>query len=367
MQIKIAKHVCFRIAIILLIFILFNSCKKVHDTNTSPVIPRTDTTKNPVDTTKNIDTSRTIVTAKLIDSSGKALSNVTCIFIPYNLPNVGFSAFSDSLGNVKMILDNYTTYTLRVSQSLNCGTFAYSKNFTTLNTSFDLGNIVIQTNSISFTVTGTVVDCNNNPIRTGNIILEEYNYQDRNKYQSSINPDGTFKLTFTVCKTDSVPVIIYAEDGSGVQVGNRVYFSLHSPEINIGKINACNNSDTLQFFNYTIDSTHYSLYPPDNPDAHPETPNWTFFSGGSQLTGGTFVYFGIDGYLAINKPGLSLVQFDIYPGYGEHPEPQPIVNITEDGPIGGYIAGNIKLKIEALDTSHSVHDATCSFRVKRKQ
>ena len=265
-----------------------------------------------------------------------------------------------------MILDKNTAYILKVSQSLNCGTFDYSKNFTTVNINLDLGNIIIQTNEISVTVTGTVVDCNNNLIKTGNIILEEYNFEDRNKYQSSINPDGTFKLTFTVCKTDSIPVIIYAEDASGLQIGNRVYFSLHSPENNIGKITACTNTDTTQFLKITLDTSEYTYYFPDNPDSHPENPGWTFITAGNRMKGETQVYFGIDGFLAIGKPGLSLIEFDIDPGYDEHSEYVPIVNITEDGPIGGYIAGNIKLKVETLDT-HSIHDASCSFRVKRKQ
>jgi hypothetical protein len=368
MQLKIAKRLCFLIAsIFLLIFIAFNSCKKVDDTNQNPVIPRVDSTKNSVDTTKNTDTSKTIVTARLLDSSGKALSNAPCIFISYNLPNSGFEAFSDSLGNVKIILDKNTSYILRVSQSLNCGTFNYSKNFTTVDINLDLGNLVIKTDATSYTVTGTVVDCNNNLVKTGNIILEEYNYQDRNNIQSSINPDGTFKLTFTVCKTDSVPVIIYAEDPSGQQIGNRIYFSLHSPENNIGKITACTNTDTSQFLKITIDTSEYIYSFVDNSNSHPEAGLvWTYITGQNQMTGPFEVNFGIDGFLAVGKPNLSLVQFDIEPKYSEADSP-PFVVITEDGPIGGYIAGNIKLKLETLDDTHSIHDATCIFRVKRKQ
>ena len=82
MQLKIAKRPCFLLAtIFLLSFIIFNSCKKIHETNRNPVIPPVDTTKNSVDTTKNTDTSKIIVTAKLLDNSGKAISNVSCTFI----------------------------------------------------------------------------------------------------------------------------------------------------------------------------------------------------------------------------------------------------------------------------------------------
>ena len=272
MQIKIAKRLCFLLAIIsLLTFIFLNSCKKVDDANQNPVIPRVDSTKNSVDTT------------------------ISCI------------------------------------------------------------------------ITGTVVDCNNNLVKSGNIILEEYNFLDQKRYESPINADGTFNFNFTVYKTDSIPVIIYAEDPSGQQIGNRVYFSLHSPGNNIGKITACTNTDTSQFLKITLDTSEHTYYFPDNPNSHPENPIWTFITAGDPMKGETQIYFGIDGLLAVGKPGLSLVEFDIDPGYGEHPETPPVVIITEYGPIGGYIAGNIKLKLETSDDTHSIHDATCSFRVKRKQ
>jgi hypothetical protein len=373
MQVKMAKPVCFLLATtnFLLLFVFFNSCKKIHETKASTV-SSTDTTKHSNDTVQ-IDSStiRVKLTGKLLDSLGKPLSNFFYAIKPVSNPDTIYfsSGITDSLGKI----NNYdlhlkTAYILIVYEF--CGTPIYSKSFNTFNTDIDLGNIIVPPDSISTIVTGRVVDCNNNLLTTGNIIVEGVlfkNLLNPRRYEASIKPDGTFKLQFPICnKSDSAPVIIYASDANGTQVGNRVYFSLHYPETDIGKIEACNNSDTLQFFNYTIDSIHYSLYPPDNPDAHPETPNWTFFFGGNLLTGGTYVYFGIDGYLAVNKPGLSLIEFDIYPGYGEAETP-PIVNITEDGPIGGYISGNIKLQIETLDDSHSIHDASCNFRVKRKQ
>jgi hypothetical protein len=365
MESKIAKHVCFLLAAFFLLIFIFNSCKKVRDTNRTRIPSvsvdsvKADSVVIPKDTTGFIE-----VKATLMDNAGKPLSNTYYTISTLSYPDKIASYFTDSSGSLYNTTFKNTTHVLSVYATENCGTAFFSKIFVTHDSDTDLGIIVVPADTVIGTVAGTIVDCSNNPVTTGKVILSK----ELNNYTAEIKGDGTFSFTLPLCnKTDSVPVIIYAEDASGQQIGNRVYFSLNSPATNIGKIKACNNLDTLQFFNYTIDSAHYSLYPPDNPYAHPETPNWTFFSGGNQLTGGTFVYFGIEGYLAVNKPGLSLVQFDIYPGYGEHPETPPIVNITEDGPIGGYIAGNIKLKIETLDESHSIHDATCSFRVKRKQ
>ena len=376
MQIKIAKHVCFLIAsIFLLVFIVFNSCKKIDRTKTSTTVPR-DTTTVPKDSPH---TEFMKVTAVLRDSTGKPLSNMFYTIIPNSIPNdfilpyyPNAGGWTDSLGNLNTVALTNTDDVLTVYKNSDCGTVEYSKSFHTLDTNINLGTIFIRLDTISTLVSGTIIDCNNNSVKTGTVIIEEGIYnsspQNQKQYETSIKTDGTFSFALPVCnKTDSIPVIIYAEDASGLQIGNRLYFSLHSPENSIGKITACTNTDTTQFLKITFDSSEHTYPFVDNPNSHPEAGSvWTYITGQNQLDGELVVNFGIDGILAVRKPGLSLVQFDIEPNYSEADSP-PVVTITEDGPIGGYIAGIIKLKLESLDITHSLHDATCSFRVKRKQ
>jgi hypothetical protein len=375
MEVKIAKHICFLLAsIFLLVFIAFNSCKKIDHTKTSTTVPH--------DTTVPKDSPHTEfmkVTAVLMDSAGKPLSNVFYTIIPKSIPNdfilpyyPNAGGWTDSLGNLNTVGLTNTDNVLTVYKNSSCSTVEYSKSFHTLDTNINLGTILIRLDTISTLVSGTIFDCNNNSLKTGIVIIEDGIYnsspQKQKQYKISIKTDGTFSFALPVCnKTDSVPVIMYAEDASGLQMGNRLYFSLHSPENKIEKITACSNTDTTQFLKITLDSSGY-VYPfVDNPNSHPEAGSvWTYITGQNQPDGELVVNFGIDGVLAVGKPGLSLVQFDIEPNYSEADSP-PVVAITEDGPIGGYIAGIIKLKLESLDTTHSLHDASCSFRVRRKQ
>jgi hypothetical protein len=376
MRLNTTKLVCFLSAIFLLIFIVFNSCKKVKKEANETEIPSVDTTSIPDDIPH---TEFMNVAAVLLDSAGNPLPGLFYTIIPTAIPK-DFSlpyfpeagSWTDSLGNLNTVALTNTDNILTVYPSSDCSSAIFSKSFHTLNTDVNLGNLIIPPDTMSIIVTGMIAGCNNDALRTGTVIIEKdielISAQNPKQYRAPLKPDGTFEFVLPACnKTEPVPVIIHAEDASGLQVGNRIYFSLNYPENNIGKITACNNSDTTQFIKYTFGSTYHTYYFPDNPNSHPENPAWTFLTAGNPMAGDTMVYFGIDGIPAVGKPGLSLVEFDIDPGYGEYAETPPVVIITEYGPIGGYIAGNIKLKIETLGDSHSIYDATCSFRVKRKQ
>jgi hypothetical protein len=235
----------------------------------------------------------------------------------------------------------------------------------------DLGSFVVE--PVSAIIIGTAVDCNNNPVKNGSVTAEvdiqntdpnNSNLIIQQRYHSSINADGSFQLRVPVCKTDSVGAAIYVEDATGNQVGNKVFYSIHYPATNIGKIQGCNSTDTLQFLNITIDSNKYSFH----PNHFIETPGdltSTFIIADQLPTDADFRLFG---FLAVGKPNLNLLQFELfengdqyeYFGFGF------LVNINEYGPVGGYIAGNIQ------DTLYDIQQriyraATVNFRVKRKQ
>lgn len=360
------KHVYFLIAtILLLFFFIFNSCKKVHDKNSTqiPHVP-VDSVKIPKDTIGTIN-----VTARLLDSLGKPLANVVYLMISSTTsPNQTTSGSTDSSGNIKNIIAKSANYILYVYASDYCGPL-YSQAFITLNTDISLGNIVVPI--MTFMVTGTVIDCNNNVVNTGKVFLQ-FLHKDSS---SSINADGTFNFVLPSCnKTDSIPVILWAADANGLQTGNRLYFSLHLGNNDVGKIFGCYiDSGTNEFMKYSVDSTHYSFVSPADPFSESVDPatHWMFIGGGN-LNSGTApgVYFALTGNVGVGSTDVSIDEFNIFPDYGRHvtnSTPQPIVNITEYGPIGGYIAGNItKIKIEDLK-DQSVHDATCSFRIKRTE
>ncbi len=373
MRSKIFTFVCLALITLLLLSTAFLSCNKAKKDG-SVSVPPADTTTNHKSPTKFMN-----VTAVLVDSTGKPLRGLFCTVIPDSIPQdfilpfyPEIGAWTDSSGKFTTAALSNTTDILTVYLKAGCKAGMYAKSISLRETDTSLGNIIIPLNPVSIDISGTVTKCNNEPANIGTVMIEEdvpgIAPENQKRYLALVKADGTFKFALPSCpKTDSVPVMIHYQDPTGTQIGNRVYYSIKNSGNNVGKIAACNNADTTQFITYTFDSTSHTYYFPDNPDSHPENPVWTFFFAVNPVAEDTLIYFGIDGKMAVGKPGLSLVQFDIHPGYGEHAASPPVVNITEYGPVGGYIAGDIKLQIEKLDTSHSGIDAKCSFRVKRKQ
>ena len=308
------------------------------------------------------------VTCKLVDNSGNALPGLFVSITPQSYPlNVSHSS-SDASGNVRAIAYENTDNLLTVYGSLNCGTPVFSTHFNTLNRDTALGNLIVS-GLVTANVTGNVVDCNNGPIGSGYVIVQK----DQKNYQYPINSNGTFGFSIPICNaTDAEVVSVLAEDNATFQTGSPMNISLKAGNNNVGTLSACvNNSSSVEFMNFTIDTVHYSLLSPVDPFNESVDPatHWTQISGGGLSSSAPSVFFTLTGNVAVGQGSID--EFDITPDYGryvtdQNGDPQPIVNITEYGPVSGYITGNITLKIVSLSDA-SVHDATCSFRVARKE
>ncbi len=308
------------------------------------------------------------VTGRLIDNAGNPLPNLFVTIVPQSDFTYKYTATSDSQGNVVVYTLENNENLITVYGSLNCGTPVFSTNLTTINRDTTFGTLTIS-GLVKANVSGSVVDCNNNPVTSGKVIVQK----DNKNYYYPINSNGTFNFNIPVCNaTNPEPVTIIAEDNTTSQTGAPVNFSLNDGSNSLGALNACNNNSTLEFMNFTIDATHYSLVSPIdafnelvNPGTH-----WTGISGTADITGSVpGVSFYLTGTLAVGSTNVSIDEFDIGADYGRYIDattPAPVVNITEYGPVGGYIAGYIAVKIQNIH-DNSVHDATCSFRVKRKE
>ncbi|MGH2565558.1 MAG: hypothetical protein ACRDE5_13665, partial [Ginsengibacter sp.] len=273
------------------------------------------------------------VTCKLVDNSGNALPGLFVKIVPDSYPQNVYTTTSDSQGNVK---DFYTYENtgnlLTVYGSLNCGNAIFSTNFTTTNRDTVLGNLTVN-GLITATVTGSVVDCNNNPITSGHVIVQK----DEKNYQYDVSSNGTFNFNIPICNaTDSEPVIIIAEDNATSQTGAPVNVSLNDGNNNVGAISTCLNNSSLEFMNYTIDSAHYSLVSPVDPfdeSVDPATHSTQIIGGDISSAGpGPGVFFKLTGSIAVGSSSVSIDEFDITPEYGRYVTdntPQPVVNITD--------------------------------------
>ncbi|MGN6802559.1 MAG: carboxypeptidase-like regulatory domain-containing protein [Ginsengibacter sp.] len=307
------------------------------------------------------------VTAKLVDNAGNPLPNLFVRITPQSEPQSSFASTSDSQGNIITSTYENRINQLQVYGSLNCGTPVYSATFSTTNRDTSLGSIAIN-GVITANLAGSVVDCNNNPIISGSVIVQK----DNKNYRFPINTNGTFAFNIPICNTtDPEAVTVFAEDNVSSETGNAVNFSINDGNNILGTIRACSNNSTIEFMNYSIDSTPYSLVAPVDTFTEWVDPalHWTGITGWNIYNSVPSVHFYLTGAISVGSKEVSIDEFDIGDNYGRYADSTtaaPVVNITEYGPVGGYISGNIKVKIESL-ADHSVHDATCSFRVKRNE
>jgi hypothetical protein len=306
------------------------------------------------------------VSCKLSDNAGNPLPNLFVKIVSPSHPENGvLITTSDSQGNVTAYTSENTAKLLTVYGSLSCGSPVFSTSFNTTNQDTSIGTLTIAA-LIMANLSGNVADCNHNPVTSGYVIVQK----DQKNYQYGINSDGTFNFRLPICNaTNSEPVSIITEDNATSQTSPPVNVLLNAGMNQIGTLTACANNSSGEYMNYTIDSTHYSLVSPVDTFTEAIIPgnNWTGISGIDRSGTGLSVYFTLTGTLAVGSQNLSIDEFDIGQEYGRNPTPSlPIVNLTEYGPVGGYIAGSIKVKIQNLN-DFSVHDGTCTFRVKRSQ
>ena len=304
------------------------------------------------------------ITCKLVDNSGNPLSHVFIKIFAASVPGAVYTTISDAEGNVGSDTYENTDNTLSVYGSLDCNNPVFSTTFHTTNRDTSLGTFTVSS-LITATVTGSVVDCNNSPVTSGHVILQK----DQENYQYPVSSDGTFNFNIPICSaTNPEPVSIIAENNATLQSGNHVAISLNSGTNSIGTLTACfDNTSSEEFLHYSVDNSYYSYVPPVNSFNQyvDEATHWNYIAGGNLVTGQE-VFFAITGNISVGGPGISLDEFEIAGDYGRYSADPVQVNITEYGPVGGFIAGNFQLSVQSA-FDQSIHNTLCNFRVKRNE
>ena len=296
--------------------------------------------------------------------------------------------YTDETGYVHVLVTPNTRYELSVFSGTCSAALPFSKIFTIENKAVDLGNIAIG-GGFAATITGSVTNCNNSPLANGRVMLRNGNYFEI----IYLNNQGIFKHNTLMCNSTN-QVYFIAEDLSSSQQGLSVSHTINIGSNSIGNLQACGVS-TEEYSNLTINGQNYIL------GAY---PNGTFASDG-YLFGGNVPWLTnfnvtllkqINGvyvknwdhiqwgmYSTQNPPALggtsnTIANFELYHGDGTNvTTTRPLgdspvsVNITEYGPSGEYIAGNIngllyqELMYPNFDTAHPYH-VVYNFRVRRQ-
>lgn len=150
-------------------------------------------------------------------------------------------------GNFAGFVPKNATFSLEI-RTEECGTLIYNEEIGPFSTNTNLGDIDIEAgNLVSFTISGTVVNCDGNAVSNGYILLSNQNNQLYNVIP--VNSDGTFTRTIADCDDNEITYI--AVDADALVSSPETTVNLAS-NTNLGEIAAC-GQEVEQRFSFTLD------------------------------------------------------------------------------------------------------------------
>ena len=155
--------------------------------------------------------------------------------------------FTDSLGQINGPVPANEALVLRVLDP--CGNVAYSQNIGPYSSSTNLGVITISnaTAPSLLQVTGTLLDCNGQPVTSGYAIV----WSGYNVRYASVNSSGQFSVSYLTCNTIT-SVSVMGVNAANQQQSGQSTFNVSAPATNVGTITACGTS-SAEYINYTLD------------------------------------------------------------------------------------------------------------------
>ena len=257
---------------------------------------------------------------------------------------------------------------LEVNLSGNCGNPSFSKNFTTTNTRSSMGNIIIDNFIIPTIVTGTITDCNNVPVSNGYIIMSKNNVL----FKYPIDQTGSYQFITYLCNGNNEQVNFFAGDLATLNRSDAFSYTLMQGINNaVPNIQAC-GINTDEHIRYTLNG---------GPLINFSSPVDIFGqSWGSGLTDSVGHFYSLtptyNANIEVQVRGsnlgignmLSLVTIQCSQINGtSFPVNPTFINLTEYGPVGGYMSGNFATTIYLSTTPITYNDIVLDFRIRRLQ
>ncbi len=159
--------------------------------------------------------------------------------------------WTDSLGQVSGAVPSNVALKIEVLDP--CFNAVFTQNVLPLSQNTDLGTITVtSTSPVVNTITGKLLDCNNQPVTNGYAIISINN----TVRFAGTDSTGNFYVAIVTCAGVPVTANVVGVDQTGQQQSSVTYVTLTPPLTNVGSITACGTS-SLQYINYTIDSSIY--------------------------------------------------------------------------------------------------------------
>jgi len=283
---------------------------------------------------------------------------VAYAYVQFQSESLGVrGGYTDSSGYAHGMIPKGQSLLLQVVSD--CGSMLAGMNVGPALSDQDLGTIVVTIDHAELTLTGTVVDCYNNPVTNGyvNAYLDGLNYR-------AMLVNGAFTLPVSRCFSTSVPVALTAVDLVGAQQNSKT-ITASTGDVDAGQLSAC-GVDITQFVNFSIDGASYSITTPPDKIGLTFSLNLDRYMLAAQ-NGSNYnpiIYFRLP---PMSGPGsYSLDSMNVSPtasSYYYQQESMPCT-ITTFGPVNGFIEGSFSGPVYQGNISKII---TGTFKVLRTQ
>jgi len=274
-------------------------------------------------------------------------------FIEFESPTLGTrGGYTDSTGFAQGLIPKGQTLLMQVVNQ--CGSLMGGVNIGPALTDQNLGTVTVTVAHAELTLTGTVVDCNNNPVDSGfvNAIVDGLNYR-------AAVSQGAFTLPVSRCLISSLTVQMLAVDLNSGQQSTVTNVTADTGTVNAGQLIACSNpGSTVQYMTFVLGGVPYTMTTPANTVGYNYNSyiNISEFSAGNGYSNvylGIYQLTGIGGYtndsIYINSPQGT------FGGVVSS-------NISAYGPIDSYIQGTFTGPVSNGGAPVTV---TGSFKIQR--
>lgn len=189
----------------------------------------------------------------LKDQHGNPLAYTHIQFESQTLGTRG--GYTDSTGFAQGMIPKGQTLVMQVVTP--CGSLLAGVNVGPALTDQDLGTVTVTIEHAELTVTGTVVDCSNNPVDSGfvNATVDGLNYR------ASVSK-GAFTLPVSRCFISNVSVQLLAVDLGTGQQSTVTTITADTGTVNAGQLTACGGSSQAQYVDFKLASVIYNLNTP---------------------------------------------------------------------------------------------------------
>jgi hypothetical protein len=267
-------------------------------------------------------------TVHVIDQFGNP---VAYRYIQFTLDGYGArGGYTDSTGFAQGLIPKGEHLLMQVLSE--CGGFVGGVNVGPALTDQALGTVTVNMVDAKLTITGTVVDCSNNPVDSGfvNALVDGLNYR-------AVVTNGAFSLPVSRCYESNASVQLLAEDLATSQASTVATITADTGTVSAGTLSACSNVVVNPYINFTLGANSYSVVAPANS----VTQNG-YYNNSNEIVGTSSsvnINLMIQGMIGPGgySGGMDSVYLSVPTGFYYGPI---AYNISSYGPIASYIQGS---------------------------